>query len=157
MGGLRYLCVSGILTRIAPIPPITPKQGNIDEQESNRSQRHEYRSRRQQRVMLKNLSRLIIRTLDELSHIRELQELIEMALEQGEQPTDKRISRVELLVEVYRCQMEYHLHEMQAAVWKECTEFTRRLTLTPSLTHRPDFLRIANLAENNPIQKCTIQ
>lgn len=58
--------------------------------------------------MARNLSSLIIDALDELDRIETLQDLLEIYLEQGEEPLEKRAARAELLVSSYLCQTEPH-------------------------------------------------
>jgi len=68
---------------------------------------------------------LSIQALDTLNKISSLQELLEIYLEQGEQPLEKRASRADLLVSSYVDQVEIPL-----AVLERNLEAIRELIAT---------------------------
>lgn len=68
--------------------------------------------------MAKNLSSLTIKVLDELAQLRQLQDLLEIYMEQGEQTPEKQISRAELLVSSYLPAADNCIHEMKTALEK---------------------------------------
>jgi len=75
--------------------------------------------------MATNLNSLSIQALDTLNKISSLQELLEIYLEQGEQPLEKRASRADLLVSSYVDQVEIPL-----AVLERNLEAIRELIAT---------------------------
>lgn len=61
-----------------------------------------------------NLASLIIGALDDFAHIKELQTLLKIGLRQAESPANEEAcERLALLVDVYLCQFEPWLEEVQ--------------------------------------------
>jgi len=63
--------------------------------------------------LAEKLLTLAIRAADALEKILRLHELLEIALEQGEESLEKRSTRVELLLESYVTLVEPHLDEIE--------------------------------------------
>jgi hypothetical protein len=59
------------------------------------------------------LASLSLSALDEFARLRNLQQVLEIALEQTAEPLEQRCSRVELLIRLYRAEMELCLDELR--------------------------------------------
>ncbi len=63
--------------------------------------------------MTQDLMILLIRLQDELNRLFALLQVLEIALEQLDQPDGKTLSRVDLLISLYLPQAEYHFDELK--------------------------------------------
>lgn len=63
--------------------------------------------------MPKNLMSLAISAMDEFDRIANLQDLLQICLDQGEEPLEKRACRTELLIVSYLNQVEQHMEGLQ--------------------------------------------
>jgi len=63
--------------------------------------------------MTEDLMVLLIRLQDELNRLFVLLELLRIALEQFDQPNEKSMGRVDLLISLYLPQAEYHFDELK--------------------------------------------
>lgn len=64
----------------------------------------------------KSLMGLIIHALNYLARLKDLQELIEIVLEQEQEPLEKRCSRMGLLVDLYRPAVDLCISELEFAL-----------------------------------------
>lgn len=64
----------------------------------------------------KNLMTLTIHALNYLARLKDLQELIEIALEQDQEPPEKRYSRMGLLLDLYRPAVDLCISELEFAL-----------------------------------------
>lgn len=64
----------------------------------------------------KSLVILIIHALDYLARLKDLQELIQMVLEQDQEPLEKRCSRMGLLIDLYRPAVDLCISELEFAL-----------------------------------------
>jgi len=64
----------------------------------------------------KVIGRLTAQALDELDKIERLQELLNIGLEQVEEPYDIRVRRVELLLVIYVKDIEPHFDDLKLAL-----------------------------------------
>ena len=62
---------------------------------------------------LSNLSDLLIGASSDFSHIEELQLLLQIGLDEADQPTAEAFKRLVFLVEIYLCQSEPWLEEVR--------------------------------------------
>lgn len=63
--------------------------------------------------MPENLMVLLIRLQDELNRLFVLLQVLEIALEQIDQPDEKTMSRIDLLISLYLPQAEYRFDELK--------------------------------------------
>lgn len=70
----------------------------------------------------KSLMVLCIHALDHVSRLKDLQEILYIALEQDQEPLEKRCSRIELLIDFYRPATDLCINELEFAL-----EATRKL------------------------------
>lgn len=66
--------------------------------------------------MPRTLMSLTISALDEFGHIRQLQQILEICLEQFDNPSDKTLDRVDLLITLYMSGMELRLDELRTSL-----------------------------------------
>lgn len=64
--------------------------------------------------MTESLRILLIQLQDELNRLFALLELLRIALEQFDQPDEKTMSRVDLLISLFLPQAEYHFDELKS-------------------------------------------
>ena len=63
--------------------------------------------------MSEDLAVCVIAALDQCSAMFELQEIIELCLEQFDEPVEKTQARVPLLLKMYLSALSYHFDELQ--------------------------------------------
>jgi len=68
------------------------------------------------RIMPQTLMGLTISALDEFEYIRTFQEVLEICLEQLDNPLDKTLDRVNLLITCYMAGIELHLDELRTSL-----------------------------------------
>lgn len=61
--------------------------------------------------MTKNVSVLLVRVMDELNALFTLQQLLNIALEQMDNPSEETMDRVDLLISLYLPQAELRFYE----------------------------------------------
>lgn len=61
--------------------------------------------------MTRDLMILLVQLQDELNRLFALLQLLELALEQFDQPNEKSVLRADLLITLYLAQAEYHFDE----------------------------------------------
>lgn len=66
--------------------------------------------------MSQELASLAVTALDDLQAMSRLQELLEICLEELDQPTEKSYLRLELLLDCYRASMMLHLDELKVSL-----------------------------------------
>lgn len=88
--------------------------------------------------MTRNLSSLTIAALDQLEHMVNLQELLQIGLEELGNPGEKTQQRLDLLIAAYLSQVEYHFNEQRVCLDRI---YTVLANLTPQIcleTERED-------------------
>lgn len=77
--------------------------------------------------MTENLSALFIQVFDQLAAIKDLQQLLDMAMEQDcVEDLNKQCLRVDLLVRAYQARIDYHFSELDP-IMEQIREHFRRL------------------------------
>lgn len=64
--------------------------------------------------MTRDLTILLIRLEDELNRLFVLQQVLQIALEQFNDPDEKTMVRADLLIDLYLAQAEYYFDELKA-------------------------------------------
>lgn len=64
----------------------------------------------------KDLVSLSIAALNDTEHIRHLQKLVEVCLDQMSNPEEDTIDKLFLILDSYRASMDNHLHELEVAL-----------------------------------------
>ena len=72
--------------------------------------------------MPKKLVKLAIASSDELSRLESLQQLIEICIEQFNNPSESTSDRVDLLLSLYRFHAKVHLRELADRLQEICQE-----------------------------------
>lgn len=64
----------------------------------------------------RDLVSLSIEALNQTAHIRHLQKLVEVCVEQMDNPTNDAIERVDLILDSYRASMDNHIQELEVVL-----------------------------------------